>query len=442
MNKLMIQALLPLMVGSMLVACSKKSDSKKPENAPVRAAEPAQQDPKKQLRPPTASQAGTGSTRRQTQTERPAETQTPDSEPSLPGSDESTQAPPQQESQRPPVREQERPSQRPARPQAPGQTQRPPEIEVPITPPATHGSEYTTASADYLHAHLKERMNSISDAGQRRRNKEAAESIRGVRVGMNGTNADSSEVSVAVAIEKSGKTEILKLGGILRSKGPVQLFVTGSEGNRNNVKGTFVCLDENPDTCFVSLITLHMGRGSNSSVVKMISRKTNANFTLTLPEQRGNNPAFNRLVSLFLNTTQRIRTGNSLRTILLETAEVINGRSSMKLSMISRENQVIVGSGPLLASKGGQTTNVLLKRDTHLLDLIDLQNGQEFKLNIHESINEMRLIGNDRKGCLTIAMGIPDGREPQNLIVKFTSLNLPVVSVTRLAELEQTPAAH
>ncbi|MBX2995395.1 MAG: hypothetical protein KF681_11245 [Bdellovibrionaceae bacterium] len=448
MKTLWVRALLPVLVVSMVVACGKKDDGdSKPRTTP-RSQVPNQ-----------APRQEPGQSRQQTETVDPRQTQ-PQTEPAAPQvppkEGEDSQGPglpggaepapiPTEPGQTPPRNQNAPPRQTPGQ-QAPGQEQQgpglpgsqvPPRETLPPTSQEDFITSYTGAGDDYLRGYLTQKMNSVRDDSVRSRNQAAANSVRGVRTRI---DRETGDVLVSVVRDKGGRTETVVLGGTLSAEGTTALIAQNNSG----VKGSLVCLDRNVRTCFVASIRLEIGRPGSKAVVRVISRKTNANFDWRFPRSFNQaNREFNRLVEMFANTERKNGQRNSLRRVLVETFEIINGRSGVKMSLVSNENEVIVGSGPLLGAQGGGiVTNVEFGRDPHIEDLVDYENGRDFKSNMHDSISDFRMIGNDGKKEITILFTVRPavGGQEENLRVTFIRTHLGIMTSQQLERLESSLA--
>ncbi len=462
MKALWIRALLPVLVMSMVVACGKKDDGGGKAKAAPRYQTPTQSP--RQEPAQTREQTETVDPRLQPQQTEPGAPDIPGEEegqtttpprtqngPGLPGGGEPAPIPeaPAPTTPAVPPRNQNKPPER-GTPPAQGNEGNPAGSSLPGSEPQIPRSEpqipansdltskeiataYTGAGDDYLRDYLTQKMKSVENADVRRRNQTAAENVRGVRTRI---DRETGDVLVSVVREVRGQIQTSLLGGILNAAGVTPLKAQGD----SNVKGSLVCLDLNVRTCYVAAIRLEIGHSGGKSVVRVISRKTNANFDFRLPRQYVQGAReFNRLVEMFANTEQKNGQRNSLRRVLVETFEVINGRSGVKMSLVSNENEVIVGSGPLLGSTGGGVvTNVEFGRDQHLDDLVDYENGRNFKAGIHDSIQDFRMIGNNGKKEIAILFTVrpgSDGRE-ESLRVTFLRVHLGIMTATQFQQLE------
>jgi hypothetical protein len=403
MKKLWIQSILPVLVLSLMAACAKKDD-----NNAVRV--PRSQAPKgtpeKTTGMPTL----------------PDKNVKPQTEP---GKDKKiTVAPGQPQA----------PAQ-PAQPQTPGQPQSPAQPQTPSQPSVVMnlGERYTGAGDDYLRDYLLSKLNSVQDQNIKKRNQAEAEKIQQVRTNI---DRETGDVLVTVKRQNNGKVQTIMLGGSLNVAGIAQL----APANNQAIRGTLLCLDRSEQTCFTARIRLEIGEPGNRGIVNIISRRTLANFDYKYPATMGNNREFRRLVDLFDNTERKNGNTHSLRTILVDSFEVMNGRSAIKFSLISHQDEVIVASGPLLAPEdGGILTNVDMERELYLEDLVDLQNNRNFKTSMHKSLNDVRMISNDGQKRFTLSMTVrPDENgDESTLRVTFVRVHRGIKSLTQLQELEK-----
>lgn len=285
-----------------------------------------------------------------------------------------------------------------------------------------------------MRQYLINKLNSVQDAGIRERNQAEANKITMAR-----TNIDRTTGDVLISIQRveNGRTQNLRLAGTLTAEGIAQLSPISSAVA---VKGSLICLDQDSRTCYTTRVRLEFGRPGHRGVVNIINRRTLANFDFHLPAEISRNLEFRKFLSLFMNTERRNGSYNSLREIMVDSFEVMNGRSGIKFSLISYENELIVAEGPLLApANGGIATNIIMRRDPYLDDLVDLETRRGFKSNIHNSLSDVRLITNDGTRKFTLFMNVrPDEFNDQgSLSITFVRLHRGIMSMPQFQDLEK-----
>lgn len=428
MKNAWFRAIVPLLTVSMVVACGKNDNSKDPVTR-NRAAKPTGTPEKVETKTPQLP----AEPEKQKPQIPPAGPVVPGQQPPvIPGTEAKPGGPalPGSETKPatvPPVTGDED-GEQPAGPMNPGPvTVDNPEYES--SPIVNLGTKYTGAGTDFMRDYLIQKMDSVQDQANKQRNQSASERVQSARL-----NIDSSTGDVLVTVKMDGVSRDIHLAGSLNEYGTARLVPTGSSGPVKG--GTIMCLDRSADTCFATHARLVVGEPGRRGFINILFRKTSANFDFKLPAKAASTREFARILEMFSNTERRTGLPNSLREILVESFEVIKGRSGIKVSMITYENEVIVASGPLLAAEdGGTLTNVLMSREPFFQDLVDLENRRAFKTSIHNSIPEIRMVTNDGQKEITLALLMnPDANNQRD------SLNVTIVrqhrAIRSMSEIE------
>lgn len=388
MKSLWVKAILPVLVVAQFVACGKKNEDRTPVTT-SRATKP-QATPQK-LELPPAQSPQTGSTRKPAPEQaeprsagaKPGTSQKEKPASGSGGSGVQTGAP--AEASPAETRGQER-----AGKDGAGQAE---VVDFSVT---KLGTKYTAAGDDYFRGYMMQKIDESKDAKTKTKMLAAAESVQRVRF-----NADrqTGDVAVNLLLDAKKGNETVLLGGTFEENGIAELASA-----KGGIKGTLVCLDRDQATCYTAHLSIVMPKFGKDVRVHIISRKTTANFDYKFPTTQSGNREFARFVEMLSNTEKKNGELNSLRNILVESFEILGGRSGMKLSMISNEGETIVASGPLLGSEvGGMLTNVRMSREPFYEDLADLQKGQTLREGMQRTISEIRLIGNDGRKTLIMS---------------------------------------
>lgn len=294
------------------------------------------------------------------------------------------------------------------------------ETQIPSGP---INSVYTGAGKDDLRQYLTESMNKVRDEDKRQKNLSLARSIESVRARV---DVVASQAVVTIGSKRSSTPIILS--GQMGQNGNARLSSRSS-----GMTGTMTCLDLNNSTCYVSLIRVR----SQGAVAAIIVRHTAADANVNIPQDRKGTNDFLRLVDLFSNTKERNGEPNSLREILVQSFEVINGVSGIKVSIISKENQLITASGPLVgASDGSKLTNVIMQRDLNLEDLIEVERHSAFKTDLNHAIQEIRMVENDGVGNVSLLMTVNAADKKPGRLLKV-GIKRKHVSIVPSAQVER-----
>lgn len=265
--------------------------------------------------------------------------------------------------------------------------------------PTGLAEDYAAAGDDYLVEYISQQMKSIKDKAVQKRNLLAAESIESIE-----TKIDSKTGDVIVTLNRTvGKT--LKkemLGGTINRAGITRL---GSENQ--NLRGKFVCMDEDQAFCQTAVLDIEFGKGADKAIVKAVLRKTAADFFWTRPTLETASADFKNLFDLFDNSERRTDVDNSLKTILVESTEIINGRSHARVTFVTEGGQVMSMSAPLLLPRGSTgLTNVRMERNIRFESLIDIMLIQDVKTGMQQALQNAQLVKVEGGKFLTIQLEV------------------------------------
>ena len=413
MKNLWIRSILPLMVLSLMSACSKNSGSggggSKPRTKPAAS---AQNETPKNL-------------------QLPAEGQTNKDKPNLDSAklkakDEAAKAKEKEEDKRQDAEDDENDSKQ-VTTQVPGST-------VLVAHPV--GTKFTGTGEDSLRSELLQRMDTaISDKATKERDLKAAESIRAVNVRLDRRTGDAA---VNVIMHVGNKNENILLAGALDVRGSTKLVATNS---KTAISGHLVCMDKDQKNCFTAYIRLNIGAAGKRATVAVISRKTNANYHFNMPQTMSGHGAFEKLVNMFANTDKQIKSGNSIKTIIVETFEVLHARSGIRITVLSQEGEMVSASGPLLgAADGDFLTNVRMNMSNMPLeDFAELKSARaSYKTGVQSSLSQVRMIGNDGKREIAVRYSFANGRGEDSFNVVFKRFRSDVKSADEIAALMGT----
>jgi hypothetical protein len=220
-----------------------------------------------------------------------------------------------------------------------------------------------------------------------------------------------------VFIDLDRNKQKLTLVGILDATGVAFIKPT----KRIPLEAKVICLDRIETRCFSTLIELTDTKLAGASAI-IISQKTNANFKFKAREETQSNQPLDVLNRYLLNTEKRLDTAQSLRSILVETFEVINGKSATRIAFIARNGEVISFQGPLLKSATDtDLTNIVLDLNYDLEDLNDFERYVgAFKMTLAESLSEIALIQYDTENKMTLSFRqIVQGKSDDALLVEL-----------------------
>lgn len=262
--------------------------------------------------------------------------------------------------------------------------------------------DFSTSEAMRIRQQLEQKFDGIQDEKQKERNIKLAESITDVRLHV---YDDSGIADVVIEMkDQKGKAQRLDLAGKMTEKNQAQLAASLST-LRHQYHANLQCMDQKSTECRVSILTLHSKIKNEKSEAKILVRHSNADIDFEAPHQSLRNGSAKKLTEMLQNEMdlKRDRT-DSFRTTLIDSFEVIRGRSYVSIMMIGRNNEVLAFRAPmLLVDSRTNFTNVKMEREVDETVLTLFGNLGEFKYSLQNDLQDVRLVelvGNERFGLL------------------------------------------
>lgn len=268
---------------------------------------------------------------------------------------------------------------------------------------------YTGASEDGYRSHL---MTVMADRMGKSANKDqyykAAQAITRVKA-----NIVDGILTVVVNHKESGKDKVTILGGPLNSKaGAARLTKMNSNIHKAKgmsasvfgstaMSGTAVCADDNLASCYIMMIRLQIGK--SKLPVWVITRSTNAHISFAKESQLPRNESMAKLFTYFANTNRQ--TLDSVKTVIVDSFEVIHGASGMKITAVMNDNQIVSARGPLVAPRESILTNVEWIKELEIQELIDHDTRSGFKSDLQNRVSKVHLLTNDGRREFTLNYG-------------------------------------
>lgn len=267
------------------------------------------------------------------------------------------------------------------------------------------GLVYTSSSTDELLNYLRARNERV-DEYTRRQNLEAAASVISAKMTVDGLTND---LIVTLKVQEHHGVKVYNVAGSLSSGAatPVRSVRAGNgektTGHRP-LEGTAKCMDLDGG-CETTFVRLKMGEAGSSAILNLVFRNSSADLYFHLPGEHSDNPEYLILREYAINTIQRSNTPDKIKSVKMNSWEVVNGRSGVTLVMRGANSELLAFAGPLLAPEAGTGVNINLSRIANdqedTLDLISLHNT---KLNYANWIGEARMIANNGLGQVRIAL--------------------------------------
>lgn len=294
-----------------------------------------------------------------------------------------------------------------SRPQTPAQKT----PDVPTTKKVTgvpsnkDGLLYTGAADDDTLAQLQQNEKRLS-SDQQDNNYRTAQAVTQVEVFQ---DISTREASVSVTLEEGSRTEVYNVFGVMidNLSSPVSA-ISSVQGVRTSgsakVSGKMQCLDLNVNEklCSNLLVSLDLKRGRSVSNIKVLVRHSSADLHFDLNESSGN-PDFELFKDFLMSSALERDTKTKIKTIYMQSFEVMNGRSGFDLQITGGNNEFIGFRGELLAPAVGSSVNLPVSITAPRM-LRDLSGANHLKLNLMELIRNVRLVMNDGAGKLKLKM--------------------------------------
>ena len=214
----------------------------------------------------------------------------------------------------------------------------------------TQNAKFASTSRSPLRELLLSQLAQTTTA-ERKAHHDLVKSIEsvGVRVG-------NTQQLTTLTLRLNGK--LISLTGLL-NEDRVAFLRSHSE-----LYGYLTCLDQSPSTCFEQLLELrskNMGRAA----VFILIRRINADFEF---ENRSyNNFELQKWNNVLLNTEAAESSTLALKTIIVQTTEIISGPSEIEVLLIQRSGETLALHAPLYVAEN-DSTGLSLTQMTPLAD--------------------------------------------------------------------------
>lgn len=278
--------------------------------------------------------------------------------------------------------------------------------------------KYSGAADDYLRTLLKAKEEQLSET-QRNANKKAALSIQSTTLRIDSNN--TGDVALSVVIKSGKDSNSILLGGIMKADRTSQL-----KSAKHSLTAQLKCMDIGM-TCETALVTLKM----NQAAVNIIFRRTNMEATADFGHKQCLTQACEDIFSVFKQTEEGIKDVKNIVVQKLESTEIIGGRSSFRGILTTAGNESVVIGGDLLNEEVYPAMNLQADRTMKVEDLVDLSRMKNLKDNLHKSLSDVRIVGNDGLGTIRmrVNMKMLDNGTRDVFDLTFKRISLPISSM-------------
>ncbi len=246
---------------------------------------------------------------------------------------------------------------------------------------------YSGSAPDSLRELLMLEQSQIKSESQKLKNLRLAYSIQSAELKLN-SQTGLVQVNVLISDSKS-----LNLQGVIRTGRTSAVLASSAKG----ASGEITCMDEtlqSGSTCQTSLVEIRQG----SAIAKIIFRETDLKMIGEFPDQNRLTEECSKIYDLLRFTEKKIIESNTLKSVVMESFEVINGKSGFKVLAVSNENQVIKLAGPLANPEVFPVLDTPADRTLSAEDLVDAKTGTLRRTQFNEALNDVRIVSNDGNG--------------------------------------------
>lgn len=159
-----------------------------------------------------------------------------------------------------------------------------------------------------------------------------------------GTRVGNTQGLTTVTLNINGR--LISLAGTLKDNRVASLR------SHSDLYGYLTCLDQSPSTCFEQLIELRSERLGKSAVFVLV-RRMNADFEFESRTYK--NSELQKLNEVLLNTEAGVTSAKALKTIVVQTTEIMGGPSHIEILLLQRSGEAIALHAPLYVASNDST---------------------------------------------------------------------------------------
>lgn len=261
----------------------------------------------------------------------------------------------------------------------------------------TRFNEYTAASDDYLRSFLETKIESEKSTVQAASTKKSQQ-IKNATLKINGKVATASfEFFNEVRFGSRSAGRKLAITGTLNKDGEASL-----KSQHAQFSGQMDCLDQDVSAnCQTRLVKINF----DGAPVYVVFRQSSATFHVKFPEIEKEDSGMTKLLRLFKYAESNVDNKDALKTIDVQTVEVVRGVSKMQVILQSQDNEIVMMKFPLLPLNG-QRTSVQVDRTYQPEEIRHLTQGQRVLNTIASSISDIQMVENDGRGNVTLNLNM------------------------------------
>jgi hypothetical protein len=259
------------------------------------------------------------------------------------------------------------------------------------------GARYSGAGPDNLREYLtvvQDEDNSISSS-QRALNLKFARSIKKASLRLN-TQTGQAQMILSLTSLKGKETEIAVTGAARAGQSNFTL-----SSKTKGLSGKLMCLDALSDqgqTCQTSLGEVKY----NNARVQVIFRHTAVEMQFDFARHNCLTKECSEIYDMSRYSERKIIDSNTLKLAVMDTFEVVQGKSEFRLLVVTNENEVMKFAGPLANPDLYPVLDTPVDRSLTAEDLRDPKTHEPRRSRLNEALNDVRITTNDGLGNLNL----------------------------------------
>jgi hypothetical protein len=267
-------------------------------------------------------------------------------------------------------------------------------------------SFYETTGLDSLRPFFHHRLNF--------KNRHNEKNVHEFTLALESVKVDIDTSSNTIRIQVHHDNRITYLQGFL----DLNRTATILPNVQTQMGATFICLDQIEIYCFNFYIELQDSK-RNQAVVGILGQKANADFRIHGSNEENfslnDDPRILRsspIHQYFFNTASLRKISTAFRSIVVETLEILNGKSHLQVALVAHDGQVIYLQSPLFHPHylknphSQETLDILLSLNYELDDLKAFESKVgSFKTDLAHSLESVTLLRyeSDKKVTLSFS---------------------------------------
>lgn len=273
------------------------------------------------------------------------------------------------------------------------------------------GLFYSGAGSDEILEYFKNLNNSVTRE-QKRLNLRMASEIESAQLSVPEEEDQFNEVKLKVKLTSG---EQYTLVGANDGQGTIRLRQVRNDSSRSyNINGFVKCVDLN-QACENSYARLQF---SNGAVARIIFRQSEASTKFGIPTIVDHQGLvyWNAWIVNGINNERSVPT--RLRSVTLSTVEVVNGRSSVHVSMKSANSVRVNFQGALMVSEGN-SVQVPMRQQFEVEEADLFSSVEDINNTYAKWLSRITMVKNTGRGQMKFALVLNRGKEKKNPVISM-----------------------